>query len=115
MASACVGCGVYLSNVRGSCSNCGVTARVLVAPTAKPMRHGGIPLIMILSLGLAVSLAAGAGKPSLHPPVPAKAVLSASINGNPVRIGGPAIALLQKQFPGALSRNTITAKTSPAP
>lgn len=77
------------------CLECGAASTRLDAQS--PRKRLSIPVIAIVSIGFVGALALGDGRPSEARTKPAPTAISASIDGQPVQVSGPAIAMLEQQ------------------
>ena len=113
MASICLGCGARLNNEAAACPTCRRAVAAASLMVSKPVRRRpGIPVTAILAIGFLGALAFGSGKVALGPPASADAAVTASVDGKPVAMGGPAINLLERQFAGTkLQQGPWTAST----
>lgn len=99
MASTCLGCGARLNNEATACLTCRSAVAAASLMVSNPgRRRPAIPVAAILAIGFLGALAVGGGKVALGPPASADAAVTASVDGKPVAMGGPAIALLEHQF-----------------
>lgn len=111
MASTCLGCGARLNNEASACPTCRRAVAAASMLVSRPLRRRpAIPVAAILAIGFLGALAFGSGKVALGPPASADAAVTASVDGKPVAMGGPAIDLLEHQFAGTrLQQGTWTA------
>lgn len=98
MSSKCLVCGARVEDSVTSCLRCGTA----IAPSrteGRPVRKRlSIPFATIVAVGFAGALAVGSGRAASGHPAASNLVVSASVDGNPVQISGPAVALLQRKL-----------------
>ena len=100
MTSTCLSCGAGLDGEAMVCPTCiAAPAASFDAPDSARMLPT-IPVAAILAIGVLGALAVGSGKVTLGHPAIADAAVTASVDGKPVVMGGPAIALLEHQLAG---------------
>ena len=101
MASKCVRCGAPLDENLAACSKCTPSfpaANSIVQRTVRTRLS--IPVVAILTIGFVGALVFGGGKLANAHAAPTSAAVTASVDGKPVPMGGPAIALLEQHFSG---------------
>lgn len=97
MGSECSGCGARVNDGVAFCAACGNAVEPASAPTARPIRKRlSIPFATIVAVGFAGALVLGSGRAATGQPSPNNQRLTASIDGTPVQISGPEIALVQR-------------------
>lgn len=98
MTSTCLSCGTRLDSEAAVCSACIAGSAASLNASEPARRLPNIPVAAILAIGVLGALAVGSGKVALGHPATADAAVTASVDGKPVAVGGPAIALLEHQF-----------------
>lgn len=102
MASRCVRCGAPLNEGLAECGRCRAAFPAATSTLHKPVRRRlSIPLAAILAMGLLGALTFGGGRLAIAQTAPTNAAVTASVDGKPTSVGGPAIALLEQQFSGS--------------
>lgn len=99
MTAVCVECGAKNANRSEACKDCGAMPPESSGP-GPVRRRLSIPFGAIVAIGLVGALVAGGGKPAIGRPTSEDPKITASIDGKPATIGGPAIALLERQSGG---------------
>jgi hypothetical protein len=86
-------------------------------PERLHQRRLNVPFAVILAVGVAGAVLAGAWDRSGDQPTEAGAAVTASVNGQPVQLGGPSVTLLERHLsPAAPARNPRrTTLPSPSP
>jgi hypothetical protein len=99
MSSECLTCGAKIDDAAPTCSACG---REVPKRDPKPVRKRlSIPFACITGIGIAGALVAGGGKRSAAHANPPRQVITASLDGKRVELGGPSIALLERSLESA--------------
>ena len=101
MTSRCFRCGAPFDENLTECQRCRAAFPAASSIVPKAIRGRlSIPLFTILAMGFLAALGFGSGKLAIAHTAPSNAAVTASVDGKPVPMGGPAIALLEQQFSG---------------
>lgn len=100
MSSECSGCGARVADGATSCGACGTVLEPVNGSGGRPVRKRlSIPFATVVALGFAGALMLGSGRAAIGHPTSDSRAVAAAINGNPVHISVPVIALLQRHPP----------------
>ncbi len=99
MSLECLGCGASLDHKANRCPECQMAVPLQENSALRPLRKRlSIPFATIVAIGFAWAVMIGGGKPGSAHPANVAGRVDASVNGKPVQIGGPAIAMLEQKL-----------------